>query len=302
MRSCCFQIPSTQLACEIYGDGEISLVIEMGLGAVMAEWRRLAENLSRQHTVLLYQRAGYGASGVSSLARTPSNIALELYQLLQQIPHTRQITLLAHSQGGLYAWNFAWTYPALVRRLILLDPLSPEDYRFRMELTEEEFKKSGVDKTQGLEINRNLTRMHLGWLVRRMMAGAPPFYYGNTFSKAERKEILASLGKTQTYDTALSEYACGHDLKELSGMLEEKKAPGAHLVLVTHSTQHSCREIEQFGGASPEQAEKIENLWQDIMGAYLTCAKTGTWIRAAHSSHYIHLTDPDLICTLASDA
>lgn len=48
-------------------------------------------------------------------------------------------------------------------------------------------------------------------------------------------------------------------------------------------------------------AEKIEKLWQDIMGAYLTCAKTGTWIRAEHSSHYIHLTDPELICTLASD-
>lgn len=165
-----------------------------------------------------------------------------------------------------------------------------------MELTEEEFKKSGVDKTKGLELNRNLTRLHMGWLVKRMMASAPPFYYDNTFSKAERNEILASLGKTQTYDTALSEYACGHDIKELSGLLERKAMSLESLILVTHDSRISCQEIQQFGGASEEQAKKIEDLWQEIMGTYLTCAGNSTWIRAEHSSHYIHLTDPDLVC------
>ena len=97
--------------------------------------------------MLLYQRAGYGASGDSALARTPGNIALELRQLLEQLPHEEQVTLLGHSQGGLYVWKFARMYPELVRRVVLLDPLSPEDYRFRVELTEEEFKKSGADKT-----------------------------------------------------------------------------------------------------------------------------------------------------------
>lgn len=161
------QISSAQLACEIYGEGYVSLVIEMGLGAVMAEWRRLAKRLSAHHTVLLYQRAGYGDSSVSSLERTPGNIASELYQLLRKIPHEEKLVMLAHSQGGLYAWTFARTYPELVSRMILLDPLSPEDDRFRRELTEEEFRKSGVDKSKGLELNRKLTRLHLGWLVKK---------------------------------------------------------------------------------------------------------------------------------------
>ena len=216
MKPCIIPISSAQLACEIYGEGKVTLVIEMGLGAVMAERRHLAKRLSQRHTVLLYQRAGYGESSVSALARTPGNIASELHQLLQQIPHEEKLTLLAHSQGGLYAWTFAKAQPDMVGRLILLDPLSPEDYRFRMELTEEEFRKSGVDKSKGLEWNLKLTRLHLGWLVKRMMASAPPFYYDNSFSKAKRKEILASPGKVQTYETALSESFCGHDLKELS--------------------------------------------------------------------------------------
>lgn len=298
MKTCFVQIPSAKLACELYGDGDVTLVIEMGLGAATAEWRRLAQKLSEKHTVLLYQRAGYGSSSDSTLARTPGNIALELHQLLEQIPHAEKLTLLGHSQGGLYAWTFARNYPQAVERLILLDPLSPEDYRFRMELSDEEFKKSGADKTAGLRANLKLIRRHMGWLVKRMMASAPPFYYDNSFSKADRKEILDSLGKARTYETALSEYACGHDLKALAGLLEESKTPTAPLTLVTHDSQLSILEIQQFGGVTLEQANKIEMLWQEIMGAYLTCAGKCERIRAEHSSHYIHLTDSDLICKL----
>lgn len=292
------QIASAQLACQIHGEGKVNLVVEMGLGAAMAEWQHLARKLSQKHTVLLYQRAGYGASSVSSLARTPENIALELHELLEQIPHAEKLTLLAHSQGGLYAWVFARTYPEMVERLILLDPLSPEDYRFRLELTEEELRKSGADKSAGLELNGKLTRMHLGWLVKRMMASAPPFYYDSSFTKTERKEILDFLGKPQTYRTALSEYASGHVQEALAGLLKQPEVPMAPLTVVTHNSDISCREIRQFGGASEEQAAKIEALWQDIMAAYLRCAGGGQLIRAEHSSHYIHLTDAELICGL----
>lgn len=187
----------------------------------------------------------------------------------------------------------------MVGRLLLLDPLSPEDDRFRAELTEEEFRKSGVDKSAGLRLNLKLTSLHLGWLVKRMMAGAPPFYYDNSFSREERKEILASLGKPQTYRTALSEYTCAHDLKALEGMPEETERLRVPLTLVTHNSDISCREIRQFGGASDVQAEKTEALWQDIMDFYLHHSECAEKICAEHSSHYIHLTDPELVCRLA---
>lgn len=298
MKQGVMQLPTARLAYELHGGDKVSVVIEMGLGAVMAEWRQLAQGLSQRHTVLLYQRAGYGASGDSALARTPGNIALELRQLLEQLPHEEQVTLLGHSQGGLYVWKFARMYPELVRRVVLLDPLSPEDYRFRVELTEEEFKKSGADKTEGLRLNLKLTRLHLGWLVKRAMAGAPPFYYYSGFSREERREILASLGRSRTYETALAEYDGGHDPRELEGLLDKRRKLAVPVTLVTHDPDISCREIGEFGGASEEEARKIEGLWQDIMRAYLTCADRGEVVRAAHSSHCIHLTDPELVCGL----
>ena len=298
MQTHTIQLPSAALTYEKYGDGDVNLVIEMGLGASMAEWRQLAEKLAGRHTVLLYQRAGYGASSTSTLERTPENIAAELHLLLHQAGHDRKVTILAHSQGGLYAWKFAKMYPEQVDKLVLLDPLSPEDYRFRMELTEEEFRKSGVDKTAGLRLNLRLTKLHLGWLVRRAMRTAPPFYYYNGFSNAETAEILCGVGKSQTYQTALAEYAAAHDMKQLAGMLDKENLLHIPVILVTHNSGFAEKEIREFGGASEEQARKIETLWQDIMDTYLSCCENGERSRAEHSSHYIHLTDPDLICHL----
>ena len=298
MKTGTIQLPTARLAYELYGEGRTAIVIEMGLGAVMAEWRQLAQKLSAEHTVLLYQRAGYGASGDSTLPRTPAHIARELAGLLERIPLEEKVTLLAHSQGGLYAWCFAGMYPELVERLVLLDPLSPEDHRFALELTAEEYKKSGADKTAGLRLNLKLTRLHLGWLVKKTMAGAPPFYYYDGFSDEERREILASLGTARTYETALAEYDGAHDPQALAGLLDEREKMAVPVTLVTHASDISRREIQSFGGASEMEAEKVESLWQDIMGAYLACADKGERVCASHSSHYIHLTDPELVCAL----
>lgn len=291
-------VPSAELACRIYGEGPVSLVIEMGLGAAMAEWRQLAERLSDRHTVLLYQRAGCGASGASALPRTPAYIVRELEQLLAQVPHTETLTLLGHSQGGLYAWRFAQLHPELVKHLVLMDPLSPENYRFRLELTEELFRKSGADKTEGMRQSLRLTRRHLGWLVRLCMRSAPPFCYCRSFSPADRREILAMLGESRTYETALAEYEAAHDMNQLSGFLDRGAAPWARVTLVTHDSEIACRELQKFGGASEQEAREIEVLWQKIMQAYLACAPDGESVRAENSSHSIHLTDADLVCRL----
>ena len=130
------------------------------------------------------------------------------------------------------------------------------------------------------------------------MRTAPPFYYYNGFSKAEASEILSGMGKPQTYQTALAEYAAAHDMKQLVGLLDKGNRLNIPVILVTHNSDIAEKEIREFGGASETQAKKIEALWQEVMQAYLTCTPDGTLIRAENSSHYIHLTDSELICEL----
>lgn len=295
------QISTATLAYQIYGTGKIDLVIEKGLGALAAEWQPIAKKLALKHTVLLYERAGYGESSSSSLLRTPENIAEELYELLQGLECKEQIILLAHSQGGLYAQKFVRKYPAFVKKLILLDPLSAGDDRFCKELTAEEFRKSGVDKTAGLKINLLLAKLHLGCFIRSMMRKAPPFYYYDGFLEEEKKYILDALTKSRLYQTALAEYQLSHEEEQISDLKEKAEFPDIPIILITHNSETEIGEICAFGGASREQAEKIEKLWQQLMKEYLNFSTESRYECAVKSSHYIHLTDMELVCRLTEN-
>ena len=87
-----------------------------------------------------------------------------------------------------------------------------------------------------------------------------------------------------------------HDVEHLAGYLDKTDFPDIPVTLITHNSEIACKEIEEFGGASGKQARKIETLRQKLMQEYLNCAANSTLIRAEHSSHYIHLTDPELVC------
>ncbi len=116
------EIEGQNISYHIFGDGNINLVIEMGLGAVAGEWWHIADCLSKQFTVLLYERGRN-----ISKPRSPKNIAVELHTLLQNLPCSSKVTLLAHSQGGLYAQQFARMYPDMVSGIVFVDPLSAKD-------------------------------------------------------------------------------------------------------------------------------------------------------------------------------
>ncbi len=62
------QLPSAALAYEKYGDGDVNLVIEMGLGSSMAEWRQLAAKLAGRYTVLVSDRRGCGFTAAGCIA------------------------------------------------------------------------------------------------------------------------------------------------------------------------------------------------------------------------------------------
>lgn len=47
---------------KIYGNPTVDVVIEMGLGACIAEWEAFATELGKNHGVLVYERAGINHS------------------------------------------------------------------------------------------------------------------------------------------------------------------------------------------------------------------------------------------------
>ena len=277
-------------AYQIFGCGKINLVIEIGLGATAGEWWHIAEMLSAKYTVLLYER-----NRSTATARTPQNTAKELHTLLTRLDCDEKITLIAHSQGGLYAQQFARLYPHMIKGLLLLDPLSANDNKYKTLLTPEEQKKSGFDKTSNLVIMNKLAKLHLGFFIKSVMKKAPPFYYYKDFSTDASDYILSSLTKSALYSSALEEYRLAHEEEIVEPLKKKYDFPNIPLVLITHTSKFSVDEIMEFGRTSEELATKVENIWQSLMKEYLTFSDKAKYMEAKNSGHYIHLTEPNLI-------
>ena len=278
----------------IFGSKTVDVVIEMGLGACIAEWESLARELSEDHGVLVYERAGINHSDKSDEERTPTNIAEELKRLIDEIPHDEKIVIIGHSQGGMYASEFCGIYPEIVKGLILLDPLSIEDNRFKKELTARELKKSGTDKSKNFIILEMLTKLGLKGVVKKVMSQAPPFYYAG-FSEEQKEDILNSLVNITHLNTCREEYRLAHDDEALRNMVSKDKYPDIPIILVTHSSEEAILENMEFGRNSRSFAVRIEQLWQEIMKVYLDYSERAIWMQAKKSTHYIHLTEPELI-------
>ncbi|MGN0413226.1 MAG: alpha/beta fold hydrolase [Lachnospiraceae bacterium] len=288
---------------KIVGNLPLRFVVEMGLGACIEEWMPLAERLVEQSAgqpgcsggVLLYERYGINRSPATENVRTPKHIAQELHQLLAQIEHTEKVILIAHSQGGLYAPQYARLFPEQVGGILLLDPLSARDYLFKEKLSPKQYTKSGVDKSGNLILMKKLAKMKMGWLVKKMMKNAPPFYYFKNFSSEAENAILNSYTNITHLDTAYQEYVLAHDKKEIQALESREGFPDIPLTLITHDSEFAIKESMQFGNNPREFAEEVENMWQDIMKEYLTFSKTTKYIQAKSSGHYIHLSDMETV-------
>lgn len=274
----------------IFGERKINLVIEMGLGAVIGEWLHVAEKLASEYTVLLYER-----SRNADIPRTPENIAAELHALLQKLGCAEKIAIVAHSQGGLYAQQFVRMYPDTISGIVLLDPLSANDKRYKELLTPQEQKKSGFDKSSNLVIMEKLARLHLGFIIKSVMKKAPPFYYYNGFSTDASEYILNAITKPELYKSAVAEYSLAHEDNCIDTLRKKNGFPDIPLVLITHTTEFSIRETMEFGHTTREFAEKVEDIWQSLMKEYLLFSTKSKWLQAKNSGHFIHLTEPELI-------
>lgn len=110
------------------GSGETTVLFEAGIAATNLNWFHIQEMVSRFATTASYDRSGLGWSSPSRTARTPSNIATELHELLQGAGLKPPYILVGHSFGGLVMRRFALLYPDEVTSIVLVDPMRCEEW------------------------------------------------------------------------------------------------------------------------------------------------------------------------------
>ena len=280
---------------KLKGDARPVVVVEAALGAVSPEWWRIQDTLSLEARVLTYDRAGYGWSAPSDDPRLGNRVAAELKELLDTLEINEPVVLVGHSLGGLYVNHFARLYPSSVGGIVLIDPISPDNDRFRKELPPQVFRKSGVDETTTLKIMSmfngfGLTRLLKKWAMRSYVTLLADPLPAETLSVLWKHMLLPHTPKT-----ALGEYymiqggGAQIDLRSPEGF------PAVPLCVITHSSEAQIGQIVRSGALSKEQGELVESIWQELIRAHMVLSPKSVLVVAERSSHSIHLDEPEIL-------
>lgn len=108
------------------GEGPVLLLIH-GMGGTFENWQEVVVPLSRHHRVIAPDLPGHGASGPGGGDYSIGAFAAGLRDLLLALGHKRA-TVVGHSLGGGIAMQFAYQFPEMVERLVLVSSggLGPE--------------------------------------------------------------------------------------------------------------------------------------------------------------------------------
>jgi pimeloyl-ACP methyl ester carboxylesterase len=108
------------------GEGPALLLIH-GMAGSSENWRDAIEPLAHRHTVIAPDLPGHGSSAAGPGDYSLGSLATGLRDLLLALGHERA-TLIGHSLGGGIAMQFAYQFPEMVERLVLVSSggLGPE--------------------------------------------------------------------------------------------------------------------------------------------------------------------------------
>jgi pimeloyl-ACP methyl ester carboxylesterase len=112
--------------CVEAGSGPVLLLIH-GMAGNFGNWQEVIGPLARHHTVIAPDLPGHGASAPSAGDYSLGAHAAGLRDLLVVLGHERA-TLVGHSLGGGIAMQFAYQFPEITERLVLVSSggLGPE--------------------------------------------------------------------------------------------------------------------------------------------------------------------------------
>lgn len=277
------------------GQKSPTIVIEAGLGSTSAEWWTIQTALSSSARVVTYDRAGYGWSELVQGPRTSRQIALELKRLLDALKIDPPYILVGHSQGGLYVNHFCRLYPDVVGGIVLIDPMSPDDVRFRQELLPRVYKRSGVDKLSFLKIQAWLSGFGFLRFMKPFLLKSPQFAPYGSLPPGAFRAFWNNLLTPKTSQTALNEYLQTRDPRNMIELKNSGSFPAVPLRVVVHNADKMREALVRWGDLSRDEADTVENLWQELMRAHAMLSPKGKIVSTGTASHLIHLTQPDVV-------
>jgi pimeloyl-ACP methyl ester carboxylesterase len=103
----------------VYGGRGPALLLIHGIGDSSDSWHRVLPELMRDHTVIAPDLLGHGRSAKPRADYSVAAYANAMRDLLAFL-NVERVTVVGHSLGGGVAMQFAYQYPSLCERLVLI--------------------------------------------------------------------------------------------------------------------------------------------------------------------------------------
>lgn len=266
------------------GEGSPTVVIEAGSASWTLDWVPVQPKVAEFARVCTYDRAGYGWSQPGPRPRTGAQIVAELHTLLENAGVEGPYVLVGHSLGGIFVRLYAAECPDEVVGMVLVDARH-EDFASRMtpESQEAGAASDRMFSTLGLMTRLGLLRLLGSFMGEEQLP--PQLQY---LPPEVHQEYLTVGYQAKYFDAVLDEGA----VVEESDALVRSAGPlrDMPLVVLTHGVPDPTAL-----GAAPEQAEEVEQIWQELQQDLTKLSSNSTLLVAEESGHAIPGEQPDAV-------
>ena len=116
------RLADVELAYRVVGDGPRLIVLLHGWPQTGECWRHVVEPLGQDHTIVVPDLRGYGASGLAESGYDKRSTAGDISALIHHLGHESAV-VVGHDRGARVAHRWALDHPSEVDALVLLDIL-----------------------------------------------------------------------------------------------------------------------------------------------------------------------------------
>ncbi|WP_211655429.1 alpha/beta fold hydrolase [Planococcus alpniumensis] len=266
------------------------ILIMTGMGCSFEEWFNVTEILCETHKVILFHRAGLGASELGTEPRTTAAAARDAKNLLEVLEVTEPVVLIGHSYGGLCAQHFSKLYPQQVGGLLLVD--STSDSLEKLDELPDLAEDASDDKwLEECGKFAELDESELKKMIRPMLSENQ-----KKLPRPIQQRLIEFQQKPNLYKAMKSEVenwrADAKIIKSLGTL------SGIPLIVIGRDMDYAVEQGVEEGWPGAELRAQ-EHLWHTLIQEQSALSENSELFFAKGAGHMIHLDRPDLVIAMA---
>jgi pimeloyl-ACP methyl ester carboxylesterase len=272
------------------GSGNPAIVLEAGIAASSLNWSILQPQLAQFASTYSYDRAGFGWSAASRRKCTLQHMTHDLHELLNALNVPKPYLLAGHSYAAYILRVYAQRFPQEVAGIILVDPLTPEEWIRPHRLQRWQLRRGVWFSRAGAALGSiGVVRCCL-WLLQRGNSAVPSGVLSAFGAKASEtgRRILGELAKLPPETVRLIRERWSHAKFFLTMARYIQTLPAA-AAEAAQSRIPAEIPVTVISGAHQPRVRMAEHqaiAAQSLQGRHLVAEK---------SAHWIHLDQPELI-------